>query len=94
MQAVGGMESLVNTIGRTDPGAERMILTGLEEYNEELADGARSHMFVFENIVMPEDRDIRLVLWQVDRTQLALALEGTNEDLRSHIMKNLSERAR
>ncbi|MCI6584700.1 MAG: flagellar motor switch protein FliG [Mobiluncus porci] len=94
MQAVGGVEPLVDIINRADPGTEKMILTGLEERDEELADEVRSRMFVFEDIVMLEDRGIQLVLRQVDGAQLALALKGTQEDLRSRIMKNLSERAR
>ena len=94
MQAVGGVEPLVDIINRADPGTEKMMLTGLEEHDEELADEVRSRMFVFEDIVMLEDRGIQLVLRQVDGAQLALALKGTNEDLRSRIMKNLSERAR
>ena len=94
MQAVGGVEPLVDIINRADPGTEKMILTGLEERDEELADEVRSRMFVFEDIVMLEDRGIQLVLRQVDGAQLALALKGTNEELRSRLMKNLSERAR
>lgn len=43
---------------------------------------------------MLEDRGIQLVLRQVDGARLAMALKGTNEDLRSRLMKNLSERAR
>ena len=34
------------------------------------------------------------MLRQVDGARLAMALKGTNEDLRSRLMKNLSERAR
>lgn len=94
MQAVGGVEPLVEIINRADPGTEKMILTGLEERDEELADEVRSRMFVFEDIVLLEDKGIQLVLRQVDGSQLALALKGTSEDLRARIMKNLSERAR
>lgn len=94
MQAVGGIEPLVEIINRADPGTEKMILTGLEEKDEELADEVRSRMFVFEDITLLEDRSIQLVLRQVDGSQLAMALKGTNEDLRGRIMKNLSERAR
>ncbi len=94
MQAIGGVEPLVDIINRADPGTEKMILTGLEERDEDLADEVRSRMFVFEDIVMLEDRGIQLVLRQVDGARLAMALKGTNEDLRSRLMKNLSERAR
>ena len=93
MQAIGGVEPLVD-INRADPGTEKMILTGLEERDEDLADEVRSRMFVFEDIVMLEDRGIQLVLRQVDGARLAMALKGTHEDLRSRLMKNLSERAR
>lgn len=94
MQAVGGVEPLVEIINRADPGTEKMILTGLEERDEELADEVRSRMFVFEDITLLEDRGIQMVLRQVDGSQLALALKGAGEDLRGRIMKNLSERAR
>ncbi|MDO5672856.1 MAG: flagellar motor switch protein FliG [Actinomycetaceae bacterium] len=94
MQQVGGLEPLVEIINRADPGTEKMILTGLEERDEALADEVRSHMFVFEDITLLEDRAIQMVLRQIDGSLLAMALKGTGEDLRGRIMRNLSERAR
>ncbi len=93
MSRVGGVEPLVNIINRSDRLTERQIVEGLEALDAELADEVRSRMFMFEDIVTLEDRSVQLVLRQVDNTELALALKGVSETVRSKITGNMSERA-
>ena len=93
MQAVGGVEPLVDIINRADPGTEKMILTGLEERDEELADEVRSRMFVFEDIIKIDERGIRELLKEISNEDLTMALKTAAEDLRQKFFKNLSERA-
>ena len=57
------------------------------------ADQVRSRMFVFEDIVLLDDRSVQLVLREVDPKELALALKGVREDVREKILRNISERA-
>ncbi len=93
MADVGGVTSLVEILNRSDRATERLILEGLEMVDEELADEVRQKMFVFEDIATLDDRSIQLVLRQVDSKDLAVALKGVKSDVRSKIMRNMSERA-
>jgi flagellar motor switch protein FliG len=93
MSRVGGLDPLVNIINRSDRSTERQIVEGLEALDPSLADAIKSKMFMFEDIVMLEDRSIQLVLREVDTGELALALKGVADTVRDKITRNLSERA-
>lgn len=91
--AVGGVEPLIEIINRSDRSTERLIVEALESRDPELAEEVKSRMFVFENIVMLEDRDMQLVLRQVETADLAMALKGVSDEVRSKVTGNMSERA-
>jgi flagellar motor switch protein FliG len=93
MTSVGGVQSLVDILNRSDRGTERLILETLERNDPELADEVRQRMFVFEDITQLDDRSVQLVLRQVDTKDLAVALKGVRADVRQLILKNMSERA-
>lgn len=93
MAEVGGVSSLVEILNRSDRTTERHILEGLEMADEELADEVRQKMFVFEDIANLDDRSIQLVLRQVDGKDLAVALKGVRTEVRTTILRNMSERA-
>jgi flagellar motor switch protein FliG len=90
---VGGIQTLVEVLNRSDRATERLIFEGLEDYNEELADEVRSRMFVFEDITTLDDKSVQLVLRQVDTKDLAMALKGVRPEVRRKIMDNMSTRA-
>ncbi|WP_156392065.1 MULTISPECIES: flagellar motor switch protein FliG [unclassified Nocardioides] len=90
---VGGVDPLVNIINRSDRPTERQIVEGLEGLDAALADEVKSRMFMFEDIVGLDDRSVQQVLRQVDTAELALALKGVSESVRTKITSNLSERA-
>lgn len=90
---VGGVDPLVNIINRSDRPTERQIVEGLEGLDPSLADEVKSRMFMFEDIVGLDDRSVQQVLRQVDTADLALALKGVSESVRTKITANLSERA-
>lgn len=92
--AIGGVQPLVEIINRADPSTEKLILQGLEDRDEALADEVRSRMFVFADIVLLEDRALQLVLRGVEGADLAVALKGAGPGERDAVMRNLSERAR
>ncbi|CAB4928642.1 unannotated protein [freshwater metagenome] len=50
-------------------------------------------MFLFEDIVVVDDRSMQLVLREVAAADLASALKGVRDDVRDKVMRNLSERA-
>jgi flagellar motor switch protein FliG len=70
-----------------------MLLEGLDQLDPELAEEVRSQMFMFEDLVSLDDRAIQLVLRQVAINDLATALKGVAENVRTRVMQNMSERA-
>ena len=50
-------------------------------------------MFVFENIIMLDDRALQMVLREVDSKELGLALKAASSDVATKIFKNMSKRA-
>jgi len=93
ISTVGGLDPLVAIINRSDRATERLIVEGLQARDPELAEQIKSRMFMFDDIVMLEDRDMQLVLRQVENGDLALALKGVADEVRNKVTSNMSERA-
>ena len=89
---VGGVDAIVNILNTVDRSTEKHIMESLEIEEPELADEIRKKMFVFEDIMLLDDRAIQRVLRDVDNNDLAVALKSANEDVQSTIFKNLSKR--
>lgn len=89
----GGIQSVVDILNRSDPGTLKIVMDTLEVDDPELAEQVKRQMFVFEDIVMLDDRGIQLVLREVDVKDLALALKGSNPEVSQKIMANMSARA-
>lgn len=89
---VGGVDAIVGILNTVDRGTEKHIMESLEIEEPELADEIRKKMFVFEDILLLDDRAIQRVLRDVDNNDLAVALKGSNEEVQNVIFKNLSKR--
>ena len=89
----GGIQSVVEVLNRADPGTLKVVMDTLEVDDPELAEQIKRQMFVFEDIVLLDDRGIQIVLREVDNKDLALALKGTNPEVMQKIMANMSARA-
>ena len=89
---VGGVDAIVEILNSVDRGTERHIMETLEVEEPELADEIRKKMFVFEDILLLDDRAIQRVLRDVDNNDLGIALKGANEEVQNVIFKNLSKR--
>ena len=89
---VGGIDSIVSILNSVDRSTEKHIMESLEIDEPELADEIRKKMFVFEDILLLDDRAIQRVLRDVDNNDLAVALKGSNDEVQGAIFKNLSKR--
>ncbi len=89
---VGGVDAIVNILNTVDRSTEKHIMESLEIEEPELADEIRKKMFVFEDILLLDDRAIQRVLRDVENSDLGIALKGANEDVQNAIFKNLSKR--
>ncbi|MCM1185490.1 MAG: flagellar motor switch protein FliG [Lachnoclostridium sp.] len=90
--AIGGVDSVVEILNTVDRGTEKHIMETLEIEAPELADEIRKKMFVFEDVLLLDDRAIQRVLRDVDNNDLGIALKGANEQVQNAIFNNLSKR--
>ena len=89
---IGGVDAVVDILNTVDRGTEKHIMETLEIEEPELADEIRKKMFVFEDILLLDDRSIQRVLRDVDNNDLAIALKSANENVQDAIFRNLSSR--
>lgn len=93
LTAAGGIKSVVEIINRVDRGTEKTIMEALEVQDPELAEEIKKLMFVFEDIVIIDDRSVQRVLREVESQDLALALKGSSNEVTQKIFNNMSSRA-
>jgi flagellar motor switch protein FliG len=91
--AAGGVGSIVEILNLVDRSSEKQIVEALEEEDPELAEEIKKRMFVFEDIVMLDDRSIQKVLREVDQQELSKALKSVDAEVQDKIYKNMSKRA-
>ena len=89
---IGGVDAVVDILNTVDRGTEKHIMETLEVEDPELADEIRKKMFVFEDILLLDDRAIQRVLRDVDNNDLAVSLKSSNEEVKNAIFNNLSKR--
>ena len=87
---IGGVDAVVEILNSVDRGTEKHIMETLEIEEPELADEIRKKMFVFEDILLLDDRAIQRVLRDVENNDLAL--KSANEQVQNTIFNNLSKR--
>ena len=90
----GGVESLANILNCCDRGTEKNIMEWLDIENQQMAQEVRDLMFVFEDIIILDDRSIQRLLREVETKTLALALKGTKDEIKDKIFRNMTDRAR
>ena len=91
--AAGGVESIVEILNLVDRASEKQIIEQLEDEDPELAEEIKKRMFVFEDIVMLDDRSIQKVMREVDSQELAKALKSVDTEVQDKIFRNMSKRA-
>lgn len=92
-ERTGGVKAVAEILNLAGRAAEKAILEGLTEENPELVEDIRRLMFVFEDVLMVDDRGIQAVLKEIENNELAMALRTASEELKEKIFKNMSERA-
>mgnify|MGYP003455187073 FL=1 len=91
--SAGALDTLIEMLANVDRGTEKTIIESLSETDPELAEEIRKRMFVFEDVILLDDRAIQQVLKSVESKDLSLALKGSSEDVSEKVFKNMSKRA-
>jgi len=82
---------VAEVLNRLDSGSSREILENIEQGDASLADTIRHLMFVFEDLLLIDQIGLKEMLSKVDRKVLTLALKGTSEQLRTHMLACMSQ---
>jgi len=92
LAASGGIKAVASILNLVDRSAEKSILGNMEMENPELTSNIKNLMFVFEDLLILEDKSIQLILKEVDTKELAVALKAASDELKEKIFKNVSDR--
>ncbi len=88
----GGSKTMAEILNIIETAAEKNILQSLEAENPELAAEIKNMMFVFDDLVLLDDRSIQRLLKEIESRDLAVALKAASEEVREKIYSNVSER--
>ncbi|HLR66143.1 flagellar motor switch protein FliG [Virgibacillus alimentarius] len=88
----GGIQAVVEVLNGVDRSTERTILDALEVQDPELSNEIKKRMFVFEDIVILDNRAIQKVIREVEDKDLQLSLKIASDEVKEIIFKNMSER--
>ncbi len=90
---LGGPKTVASILNRTSVSLNKEILSSIEEKDEEIANEIKRLMFLFDDIVHLNDKDVQRILKEVDRKDLSLALKIVDDTVKEKIFSNMSERA-
>lgn len=90
---LGGVKSVADILNQMDRATESSVMTKVEEADPKLAEEIRQLMFIFEDLVLVDDRGIQEILKEISSDDLAKALKTASGAVKEKIFKNMSERA-
>ena len=88
-----GFQSAADIMNCIDTTVAQEILESIENVEPTLAISIRDLMFTFEDFLQVGESHIRELTGAIDKRTLAMALKGTNEDLKNHFFRTMSSRA-
>jgi flagellar motor switch protein FliG len=93
VQKTSGVAQLAEILNYSDQIIAEQILSDIEKNNPELAEEIKQRMFVFEDLILIDDKGMQKILRKVETSELALALKGASDEVKYKIFNNMSKRA-
>ena len=94
VSASGGAKAVAEMLNLMDTSAEKNILQNLEAENPDLAAEIKNMMFVFDDLVLLDDRSVQRLLKEIETKDLSLALKAASDTVKAKIFGNVSERVK
>lgn len=91
-EAYGGIRAVSEMFNRLDSNTSKDILDTMEHTEPALVETIRHLMFVFEDLLLLDQSAIKEMLAKVDRKILTIALKGTSDQLKNHMLGAMSQR--
>jgi len=86
-------ELMADIFKNLDRNTENRFMTSLEERNREAAERIKQLMFTFDDLARVDAAGIQMLLRQVEKDALGLALKGASDEVQELFFANMSERA-
>jgi flagellar motor switch protein FliM len=83
--AAGGVEGLVQILSMADRSTERFVVGSLEKTDAEVAEEIKKRMFVFEDIVLLDTKDVQKVMKKADTDVLLRAMKAAPAEVKAFI---------
>lgn len=90
---VGGLKTAAGILNYMDSSIESELMEKVRELEPEMGQEIENLMFVFENLLDVDDRNIQVLLREISSDSLVIALKGADEQMRDKLFKNMSKRA-
>ena len=90
---VGGVKAAAKIMNFTKQAMEARIMKSLSKADKNLVQSIQESMFVFDNLIMSDDKSLQTLLRGTDTEDLVLALKGADEPLREKLFSCMSSRA-
>jgi flagellar motor switch protein FliG len=91
-EAYGGVSAVAEMFNRLDSNTSREILDHMDQTNPQLTENIRHLMFVFEDLLLMDVNAVKEILAKVDRRILTVALKGTSDKMKTHMLQAMSQR--
>jgi len=90
---IGGVKAVAEMLNLVGQSTEKSVLQALVKKDAKLAEDVEKLMFIFEDVMLLNDRSVQKIIARVDNRDLALALKAASDETKEKILNNLSERA-
>ncbi len=86
-------EMMADIFNSLDRATENRFMTALEDRNREACEKIKQLMFTFDDLARIDSGGIQMLLREIEKDKLALALKGASEELKTLFLDNMSKRA-
>lgn len=90
---IGGVKVAANILNYLETGQDQSILGTISQVDADLSQRIQDLMFVFDDLVELDDRELQTLLREVSGERLGIALRGADVKVREKITRNMSQRA-
>jgi len=92
-KALGGTRTAAEILNFVGSSSEKLILDSIAEVEPELSAKIQEEMFTFENLLDISNRDMQMLLRELEIDKLAVAMKGAPEEIKNKFFSNMSVRA-
>ncbi|MBF0588650.1 MAG: flagellar motor switch protein FliG [Magnetococcales bacterium] len=89
----GGVKKVAELLNQMSREVSDKLLAFLDEEDNPLAEEVRKEMFLFEDLLLMDDKSFQTLLREVSNDDLLSALKGAEDRLREKFFGNMSDRA-